>query len=66
LRRSSLDLFHGTNFEIPFWVNRPAVLTVHHLSSLLHHEKHEKRLVRRAALAFAADGEIGSHDYHAD
>jgi hypothetical protein len=32
----------------------------------LHPEKHEKRLVRRAALAFAADGEIGSHDYHAD
>jgi len=48
LRRSSLDLFHGTNFEIPFWDRRPAVLTVHDLSSLLHPDKHEKRLVRRA------------------
>jgi glycosyltransferase involved in cell wall biosynthesis len=48
LRRSSLDLFHGTNFEIPFWDKRPAVLTIHDLSSLLHPEKHEKRLARRA------------------
>ena len=47
LRRSSLDLFHGTNFEIPFWNKRPAVLTVHDLSPLLHPEKHEKRLARR-------------------
>lgn len=48
LRRSSLDLFHGTNFEIPFWDKLPAVLSVHDLSSLLHPEKHEKRLARRA------------------
>jgi hypothetical protein len=66
LRRSSLDLFHGTNFEIPFWDKRPAVLTVHDLSSLLHPEKHEKRPGQAGAPAFAADGEISSHDYHAD
>lgn len=48
LRQSSLDLFHGTNFEIPFWDKRPAVLSVHDLSSLLHPEKHEQRLARRA------------------
>src|SRR5438876_5666567 len=48
LSRSSLDLFHGTNFEIPFWNKRPAILTVHDLYSLLHPKKHEKRLARRA------------------
>lgn len=49
LSRSSFDLFHGTNYEIPLWTRgRPSVVTIHDLSLLLHSEAHEKHLVRRA------------------
>ncbi|HET8783887.1 MAG TPA: glycosyltransferase family 1 protein [Pyrinomonadaceae bacterium] len=48
LRRHSFDLFHGTNYEIPLWWNRPSVVTIHDLSLLLHPRAHEERLVRRA------------------
>lgn len=48
LRRNSFDLFHGTNYEIPLWWNRPSVVTIHDLSLLLHPGAHEPRLVRRA------------------
>jgi glycosyltransferase involved in cell wall biosynthesis len=48
LSRSSFDLFHGTNYEVPLWSRRPSVVTIHDLSLLLHPEAHEPRLVRRA------------------
>jgi glycosyltransferase involved in cell wall biosynthesis len=48
LSRSSFNLFHGTNYEIPFWSRRPSVVTIHDLSLFLHPEAHEQRLVRRA------------------
>jgi glycosyltransferase involved in cell wall biosynthesis len=48
LARSSFDLFHGTNYEVPLWSRRPSVLTIHDLSLLLHPEAHEPHLVRRA------------------
>lgn len=48
LRQNSFDLFHGTNYEIPLWWNRPSVVTIHDLSLLLHPDAHEPRLVRRA------------------
>ena len=48
LSRSSFDLFHGTNYEIPFWSPRPSVVTIHDLSLFLHPEAHQQRLVRRA------------------
>jgi glycosyltransferase involved in cell wall biosynthesis len=48
LSRSSFDLFHGTNYEIPFWSRRPSVVTIHDLSLFLHPEAHQQRLVRRA------------------
>src|ERR1044072_8008139 len=48
LARSSFDLFHGTNYEVPLWSRRPSVVTIHDLSLLLHSEVHEQRLVRRA------------------
>ena len=50
LRRSSIELFHGTNFAVPLWLTPklPTVLTIHDLSLLLHAEKHEARLARRA------------------
>ena len=46
-RREGLDLFHGTNYEVPLWGGAPSVLTVHDLSLLLHPSTHEPRLVRR-------------------
>lgn len=48
LLRNSFDVFHGTNYEVPFWSRRPSVLTIHDLSLLLHSELHEEYLVRRA------------------
>src|SRR5689334_22247872 len=48
LLRNSYDLFHGTNYEIPFWSRRPTVVTIHDLSILSQSEVHEQRLVRRA------------------
>ncbi len=47
LRQRGSDLFHGTNYEVPLWGKRPAVLTIHDLSLLLHADTHEQRLVRR-------------------
>lgn len=48
LSRSSFDLFHGANYEIPFWSRRPSVVTIHDLSLLLHPQAHRPHLVRRA------------------
>lgn len=48
LLRNSYDLFHGTNYEVPFWSRRPTVITIHDLSLLRHSEVHEQHLVRRA------------------
>lgn len=43
-----LELFHGTNYEIPLWRRCATVVTIHDLSQLLHPETHEKRRVKRA------------------
>jgi glycosyltransferase involved in cell wall biosynthesis len=48
LRRAKLDLFHGTNYEGPLWNRDSTVVTIHDLSLLLHADKHEERLARRA------------------
>ena len=32
LARERVDVFHGTNFEVPYWPARPSVLTLHDLS----------------------------------
>ncbi len=48
IRRSKLELFHGTNFDIPLWRRCATVLTIHDLSQWLYPETHEKRSVRRA------------------
>lgn len=54
LARRPVDLFHGTNFELPFWLRprRPTVVTVHDLSWLLHPDTHEDRPVHRAQRRF--------------
>jgi glycosyltransferase involved in cell wall biosynthesis len=48
IRRHSLDLFHGTNYDVPVWGGVPTVLTIHDLSLYLYPETHEQRRVRRA------------------
>ncbi|HEX5875544.1 MAG TPA: glycosyltransferase family 1 protein [Pyrinomonadaceae bacterium] len=48
IRRSSLALFHGTNYDIPLWSPCPTVLSIHDLSLLLYPQTHLKHLVRRA------------------
>lgn len=48
IRRCKLDLFHGTNYDVPLWRRSATVLTIHDLSHLLHPETHEKRSVLRA------------------
>jgi glycosyltransferase involved in cell wall biosynthesis len=49
IKRAALDLFHGTNYELPLW-NRKSVLTVHDLSSLRYPDLHRKQLARRMRL----------------
>lgn len=50
LRSHPLDLFHGTNYEVPLRAQCPTVITIHDLSLLLHSSTHEARAVRRARL----------------
>lgn len=50
LKRARLDLFHGTNYELPLWNSRRTVVTVHDLSSLLYPELHRQKLARRMRL----------------
>jgi len=45
IRQSSLDLFHGTNYNVPLWEGCPTVLTIHDLSLFLYPETHEKHRV---------------------
>jgi glycosyltransferase involved in cell wall biosynthesis len=48
LSQNSIDVFHGTNYELPPQANCATVVTIHDLSTLLHPEFHEKRIVERA------------------
>jgi glycosyltransferase involved in cell wall biosynthesis len=48
IRKSKLDIFHGTNYDVPLWRQCATVLTVHDLSLLIHPETHQKGSVRRA------------------
>src|SRR6185503_19109252 len=47
IRRNSIALFHGTNFEVPLRGDGPTVVTIHDLSLLLHSSTHEARSVLR-------------------
>src|ERR1700740_1722723 len=40
LRGQNLNLFHGTNYDIPLWRRCPTVVTIHDLSLLLHSRTH--------------------------
>jgi glycosyltransferase involved in cell wall biosynthesis len=48
LRRSPVDLFHGTNYEVPLRNRERNVLTVHDLSVFSYPETHDRRIGRRA------------------
>jgi len=48
LAGSRVQLFHGTNYDVPLWGGCRTVLTIHDLSLLLHPETHERRSVARA------------------
>jgi glycosyltransferase involved in cell wall biosynthesis len=48
VRRHKVELFHGTNYDVPLWRQCATVLTIHDLSHFLHPETHERRSVRRA------------------
>jgi glycosyltransferase involved in cell wall biosynthesis len=50
LKRNALDLFHGTNYEVPLRGQCPPVVTIHDLSLVLHPETHPPRAVARARL----------------
>ncbi len=47
IRRNSIALFHGTNFEVPLRGNCPTVVTIHDLSLLLHSSTHQQLAVLR-------------------
>lgn len=47
VRRAELDLFHGTNYEVPLRNRERNVLTVHDLSIFSHPETHDKRIATR-------------------
>jgi glycosyltransferase involved in cell wall biosynthesis len=48
IRKTGIEIFHGTNFEVPVGGDVPSVVTIHDLSMLLYGNTHEKKLVRRA------------------
>ena len=48
IRKNQIQLFHGTNFEVPLRTACPTVLTIHDLSTLLYPQTHMGRIVRRA------------------
>ncbi|HKO35128.1 MAG TPA: glycosyltransferase family 1 protein [Pyrinomonadaceae bacterium] len=48
VRWAGLDLFHGTNYEVPLRSYRRNVLTVHDLSLFTHPETHDRRIARRS------------------
>ena len=50
IRRNSIALFHGTNFEVPLRGDCPSVVTIHDLSLLLHSSTHQELAVLRGRL----------------
>lgn len=50
LRKEKLQIFHGTNHQIPLAGSCTSIVTIHDLSLLLHPAWHERRAVRRGRL----------------
>lgn len=47
IRKNRIELFHGTNFEVPLRQVCPTVLTIHDLSAFLHPETQLEKVVDR-------------------
>ena len=47
IRKNEIELFHGTNYDVPLWGGCPTVLTIHDLSAYLYPETHVARRMRR-------------------
>jgi glycosyltransferase involved in cell wall biosynthesis len=60
IKKHSLHLFHGTNYDVPVWGGCPTVLTIHDLSLLLYAETHEARRVKRARRRLPAMSRIAT------
>jgi len=50
MRRARLDLFHGTNYQLPLMNAKRNVLTVHDLSIFTHPQTHDAQFARRARI----------------
>jgi glycosyltransferase involved in cell wall biosynthesis len=61
VRQNRLDLFHGTNYNVPLWQRCPTVVTVHDLSLLLHPDTHREDLVLRARKRLPTMTRIAAH-----
>ncbi|MGQ0761243.1 MAG: glycosyltransferase family 4 protein [Acidobacteriota bacterium] len=48
VRRAGVDLFHGTNYEVPLRNREKNILTVHDLSVFSYPETHDRRMATRA------------------
>lgn len=48
IRKNRLDLFHGTNYDVPMWGGSPTVLSIHDLSAYLYPETQVARRMRRS------------------
>lgn len=48
VKQAGLDLFHGTNYEVPLWNRERTVVTVHDLSIFAHSDTHETHIGARA------------------
>lgn len=48
IRRHGIEVFHGTNFEVPLREVCPTVVTIHDLSMILYSHTQERKRVRRA------------------
>ena len=48
ISKQHIQLFHGTNYDVPLWRGCRTVVTIHDLSLLLHPQTHERRSVARA------------------
>ncbi len=48
IRQKGINLFHGTNYDVPLWKSCPTVLTMHDVSPFVHPHTHTRRSVLRA------------------
>jgi hypothetical protein len=62
-KQADLELFHGTNYEVPLWAC-PTVLSIHDLSLLLYPETHLDKAVRRGQSRLPVMGPFSDNHHH--